>query len=136
MAYATPAELEDFLGHPVDHAERMLERATRRIRGALLTARYDPTDSDVVAALRDATLEVCAYWDAQGMDGSEGAADGPSAYQSVTAGSISLTRATGGTGGTVSASGRAASAAGLPEQAWLVLRQAGLLGHPPRVGWY
>jgi hypothetical protein len=138
VAYATEAELVAWLGHPVEGAGRMLDRATRRIRAALISAVYDPADPVVVAALRTACLEQCAAWDTAGTDGSEAGTDAdPAAWGSVAAGSISLSRASGGgqagAGGQSSAA-RAAAAAGLAEQAWLALQQAGLTGHGPRTG--
>lgn len=138
MAYATPTELADFLGHQVDAPERMLTRATRRVRGALLSAIYDPTGPAVVDALRDATLELCAWWDDSGMDGSETGPDAdPGTWTSVSAGSISLSRGSsaGGSAPEPSATARTAARYGLPEQAFLVLQQAGLTGHGPRTGY-
>ncbi|WP_435109926.1 hypothetical protein [Nocardiopsis synnemataformans] len=136
--YATPEELEAFLGHTPDGAERMLTRATRRIRSALLSAIYDPTNPDTAAALREATLELCAWWDDNGMNGGEQEGDlgDPRSWTSVTAGSISLGGRGGGSAssGSSSASARAAARAGLPEQAYLTLQQAGLTGHAPRTG--
>lgn len=136
--YATPAELTEFLGHTPDNAERMLTRATRRIRSALLSARYDPTDPDTAAALREATLELCAWWDDNGLDGSESGPDAdPGVWTSVSAGPIALGRGGRNGGGgesSGSATARAAARAGLPEQAYLVLQQAGLTGHAPRTG--
>ncbi|GAA1455457.1 hypothetical protein [Nocardiopsis tropica] len=135
--YATVEELNEFLGHTPDTPARMLTRASRRVRGALLSSIYDRTNPDTAAALREATLELCAWWDSQGMDGSEVEGDlgDPRSWTSVSAGSISL----GGRGGGSASSGSSATAAaaaraGLPDQAWLVLQQAGLTGHAPRTG--
>ena len=136
MAYATITELEDFLGHTPEGAPRMLTRATRRVRGALISAIYDPTDTAVVDALRDATLELCAWWDDNGMDGSEAGPDAdPGSWTSVSAGSISLSRGSTGTAPEPSATARTAARYGLPEQAFLVLQQAGLTGRGPRTGY-
>lgn len=135
--YATPEELTEFLDTPPDNPSRMLSRASRRVRGALLSSIYDRTRPATADALREATLELCAWWDSQGMDGSEVEGDlgDPRTWTSVSAGSISL----GGRGGGSASSGTSATAAaaaraGLPEQAWLVLQQAGLTGHAPRTG--
>lgn len=128
MAHATPAELAEFLGRTPDSAERMLTRASRLVDQTLISARYDPDASHVQEALRTATLEQCAEWDASGTDGL--AADDPSAWQSVSAGSISLSRAGGRTGERLDTTTR------LSYQAWLVLHQAGLASHAPRVGWW
>jgi hypothetical protein len=138
MAYATVTELTEFIGHTPENAERMLTRATRRVRSALMSAIYDPTNTDVIAALREATLELCAWWDDNGLDGGESGPDAdPGAWTSVSAGSIALSRGSGSAGaagGSESATARTAARAGLPEQAWLVLQQAGLTGHGPRTG--
>jgi hypothetical protein len=137
--YATVTELDEFLGHTPDGAERMLTRATRRVRSALMSARYDPTNQTIIDALREATLELCAWWDDNGMDGSESGPDAdPGTWTSVSAGSIAFGRGSGGSGAggsSESATARTATRAGLPEQAYLVLQQAGLTGHGPRTGY-
>ncbi|MFY7069586.1 hypothetical protein ACOQFV_27325 [Nocardiopsis changdeensis] len=136
--YATVTELNAYLDEPVDNPERMLNRASRRVRGALLSAIYDRTEPDTAAALRDATLELCAWWADNGMDGSEqdGGIGDPRAWTSVAAGPISLGggRTGGAGGGQASATAAAAARAGLPEQSYLILQQAGLTGHGPRTG--
>lgn len=129
MAYATTAELEQYLGHTPERAERLLERASRLVDRALVSARYDPADPGVTDALRDAVLEQCAEWDGAGADGTE--AGDPQAWSSVSAGGIRLSRgsgrSTGPSGG--STTGR------LTHQARLVLQQAGLTAHAPGAGW-
>ncbi|MUL39629.1 hypothetical protein FZ103_00275 [Streptomonospora sp. PA3] len=127
MAYATTEELTAYLGTAPDGAQRMLDRATRLVDQALISARYDPADPDVIDALRSATLEQCAEWDEAGSDGTQ--ASDPSAWQTVSAGSISMSRAGGRTGERLSVTQH------LGHQAWLVLQQAGLTGHAPRSGW-
>lgn len=129
MAYATEAELTTYLGHTPDGAERMLTRASRLVDRALLSARYDPDDADVVEALKSATLEQCDEWDTSGADGTE--AGDPDRWDSVSAGGISMSRGQRGSGGATSS-----TTARLGVQARLVLQQAGLTGHAPRAGWY
>lgn len=100
--YATPADLADWLGQPApDDAERLLARASRLLDNRLLlTAVYPttpdgyPSDPQHAEALRDACCALAAWWLQHGDDGTGAGAD----YTSVTAGSISLTRATGSGG--------------------------------------
>ncbi|MFJ2029431.1 hypothetical protein [Streptosporangium sp. NPDC087985] len=130
MAYATVEDLRTWLSDtPPTGAERMLNRATRYIDNVLLkTSIYDvdedgqPTDDTVTAALRDACCATVEWWDANGDDGIAAGSD----YSNVTAGSISLSKAsrTDPTGGAVDP--RRA-----PE-AVEILDAAGLLGHAPR----
>lgn len=131
MAYATVTELTDYLGHQVDGAARMLDRATRLVDRELISAVYDPADPDVVTALRAATLEQCAEWDEAGADGTE--AGDPGRWSSVAAGSISMSRGGG------SAPAGASTTDRLATQPRLILQQAGLTGHAPRTdppGWW
>lgn len=129
MAYATAEDLVDYLDPVPDTADLLLLRASRLVDQALLCAVYDvdddgmPTDARVAAALREATCEQVAAWVAGGEDGTGVAGQ----YQSVSIGSVSLTRAAGGAPGGGSAS------AGLCPQAWMILQQAGLTGRGPYV---
>ncbi|GAA1994359.1 hypothetical protein GCM10009799_20580 [Nocardiopsis rhodophaea] len=126
MAYATVTELEDYLGHTVEGAGRMLDRASRLVDRELISAVYDPAAPDVVEALRSATLEQCADWDEAGTDGTE--AGDPDRWSSVSAGSVSLSRGSRETAGSASTTVR------LCHQARLILQQAGLTSHAPQVG--
>lgn len=85
-AYASEAELTAWLpaGTSVDDAARLLARASTRIDG-VVTAPFDvdpntdlPTDTDVAAALRDATCAQVEQWlevgeenDIDGLAGTE-----------------------------------------------------------------
>lgn len=75
-AYASEAELTAWLpaGTSVDDAPRLLARATEVIDGAVMAA-FDvddatdlPTDTDVAAALRDATCAQVEFWAEVGED--------------------------------------------------------------------
>lgn len=127
MAYATVEELE---AYPVTvpagaTAELLLTRASRDVDRALICSVYDPTDPDVQAALRDATIEqVAGYIESGDLTGTGAAA--PTA--GFTIGRISVQRGGGGSSG----SGQAARIQGLWPQAWLVLQQAGLTGQGPQ----
>ncbi|MEV4457015.1 hypothetical protein [Microbispora sp. NPDC049633] len=129
MAYATADDLTDYLDPVPDDADLRLTRASRLVDQALLCAVYDvddtgmPTDQRVIDALRAATCEQVASWVESGETGT-GAADG---YQSVSIGSVSLSRAAGGPGGGGS------QAESLCPQARMVLQQAGLTGRGPYV---
>lgn len=125
--YATAADLAALLGTAAPaNADRLLDRASRVIGQATVTATYAagtdglPTDADVLAAMRDATCEQAAWWIASGEDEGMGTA---AAYSSVSIGSVSLTRAQSG--------GSAASGAALAPQAYAVLSLAGLVGTGP-----
>jgi hypothetical protein len=128
VAYATVEQLE---AYPVTVpagaiAELLLTRASRDVDRALVCSVYDPTDPDVQAALRDATIEqVAGYLDSGDLTGT-GAAPPTSGF---TIGRISVQR---GGGGGSSGSGQAARIQGLWPQAWLVLQQAGLTGQGPQ----
>lgn len=61
MAYATVEQLDSALGYTPTNASLLLDRASRQIDRLLRCAVYDPDDTDIQAALRDATLEQVAY---------------------------------------------------------------------------
>lgn len=60
MAYATIAELNTKLGYTPANAQTLLDRGSRDVDQALLCSIYDPADADVIAALKEATLEQIA----------------------------------------------------------------------------
>lgn len=124
MAYASVQDLGGVLdGYTPSNAQVLLDRASRDIDRALQCATYDvdsngdPTDTQVLAALRDATLEQVAYQleignksgIAHGLQG--GVPSGTSA------GDISLSRGP-------STGGATADQPWLAEQAAWILRQA------------
>lgn len=131
MAYATTDDLERYLSPTPPDADLLLTRASRLIDYLLTSAVYEvddtgmPVDEQVAGALRDATCEQVAAWIMGGEDGTGAASE----YASVTIGSVSLARTSGGEG-TGSRGGGAARPA---PQTLLILQQAGLLGHAPRV---
>jgi hypothetical protein len=121
MAYATVSDLGD---PPPGNAQQLLERASRAIDRALLTARYDPTDPAVVAVLKAATVEqvwgILAGGDKTGL----GISGTP---QNFTLGRLSVQRGPG--------LAAAPTTAGLVDQAFLVLQAAGLTGQAPQEPW-
>jgi hypothetical protein len=127
-AYATTTDLADFLrAAPPLNAELLLGNVTRYMDDeVLLTAVYDvdeddePTDTKVIKALKEACCAYAKWWDKQGIDGEDAAQQ----YTSVSAGSISIGKATGTTGRP--ADPRVSS------EAVGILWRAGLLGHPVR----
>lgn len=104
--YATLAQLEDYhAGRPgwvapvEPNATRLLTRASREIDRILTTlgAWYDvdtvtllPTQTTVAEALRDAVCEQVGWWQEIGDESGAGGI-----YQSVSIGSVQLTRAQG-----------------------------------------
>lgn len=92
VAYAPADQQGDIPAEP--EATRLLTRASRRVDRLLFAAVYDtdpvsllPTDADVATALSEATCEQALWWLETGDE--SGASQ---QYQSVSAGSISLTR--------------------------------------------
>lgn len=92
-AFASPDELENYLdGDPLPrHPERLLDRASDRVRECLIGLAYDPADVDVIAALKDATI-LQAQWMAPDETGAR------EQYQSMSTGGVSWTRAQDGKG--------------------------------------
>ncbi len=129
MAYATPEQLAEApyqLSPP--NAALLLDRASRDVDSALLCARYDPTDPDVVAALRLATLEQVAAGIANGDKDGLGASRPPA----FTLGRLAMQGAP-----VTPPEGAAVKVGRLWESAWLVLQQAGLTGQgPSEPGWW
>jgi hypothetical protein len=126
-SYATSADLAAYMrDSPPPDCERMLADATREIDLLLLTARYAvddggfPSDPAQRKAVRDAVCELVSWWNDTGDP--SGLLD---AYGSLSAGSISVGRATAGQ------AKRATSR--LPQQVSDILRQAGLAPQQPWV---
>ena len=130
--YATPAELADWLPGDVTAptgtaADRLLERASRDVYRATVTACYDaddtgmPTDADILAAFKAATLEQAAW---RLENGDDGAAAGM--WDQVGIGSANLRRRAGAVAPKARAAGR-----GLGADALAVLQAAGLVGTHP-----
>jgi hypothetical protein len=116
MAYATVADLPA----PIPaNAQQLLDRASREIDRALLTAVYDPTDPVVVQALKDATLEQVAGTLASGDKTGLGVTNAP---QSFTIGKIAVQK---------TAAASASRTGALVDQAFAILQAAGLTGHGP-----
>lgn len=116
--YANAAELAQLVGPSAPtggQADRLLTRASRRIDRALLTARYDPDAADVIAVLREATLETASHM----ID--NGAGTGALKRRRATSiGSVSVAE---------TSSAETVAAAGIGTAASDVLSAAGLLGH-------
>lgn len=135
LTYATLAELAAFIAPdpaPADAvAGRLLDRASRDVRRATKTARYAvdatglPTDTDVLAAFKTATLEHAAWRIGRGEE--EGIPSGGGAVTSATIAGVNVTQAAG--------SGAVPETVnGIAYQAWLALEDAGLTGHAPDTG--
>lgn len=129
-AYATSTDLANYLqAAPPEDADRLLTRATDIIDRLTITARYtldedgNPTDTDVVEALKKATCAQVAWWVETGDEWGLGAD-----YQSVSIGSVSLSRGQSGGGSTTSRVG---------PDVWAALAEGGLTGYGPALrGWF
>ncbi|WP_370446812.1 hypothetical protein [Micromonospora sp. LHW51205] len=119
-SYATVAELADKLGRTPVNAAQLLIRASRDVDRALLCAVYDSTDTAVVAAIKEATLEQVAanltHGNSTGLGGTR-------------RGGFSIGRLSVQAGSSDDAPVRIGS---LWEQAWTILQAAGLTGHGPQ----
>jgi hypothetical protein len=130
MAYATVLELTAELGHEPLAAQSLLDRASRDIDATLLCSIYDvdedgnPTDADVIDALRVATIEQVLYQLEQGNR--QGVRHGllPGVPSSTSAGEVDLSRGQS-VGGSTTALPR------LGEQPWTTLQSAGLVPQGP-----
>lgn len=120
-SYATTADWYDQMGSTGPANLRvLLRRASRDVDSILLTSVYDITDPDVASALMRATCEQVAFRLARGeTDGM------PTGVQSVAIGSVQLSRGYS-TGKGESDVNR------FSEQAFQILRNAGLTGHAPQ----
>ena len=120
--YATPEDLNGVISPVPDNAALLILRASRAVDRALLTAVYDPDDSAVQEALKQATVEQVAGTQAGGDRTGLGVVQAPQAF---TIGRLNVQRG--------SAPHQAPTTGGLVDQAWAVLQAAGLTGHPPQV---
>lgn len=121
MAYATPEELGQHLDpDPLPaNAQQLLDRASRNVDQALLCSIYDPTDPDVQAKLKEATLEQVAA----GLDAGDRKGTGR------TTGGFSIGRLSVQRAATTGNDPTAPVKIGyLWAPAWYVLQQAGLVG--------
>ncbi len=127
--YATTADYARWLDTaPPAGSRRALAAASRVIDDMLRTAVYDvddgglPTDTDVIAALRDATCAQAEFGRAAGDSNFVGAAG----VTQVALGSLSYTKAAAGTGSAAAGGNGRWSAT-----AWGILSGAGLTGNGP-----
>ena len=95
-AFATVDQFEAYLdGDPMPaHPERLLDRASDRVRECLVGLVYDTVDTGVVSTLRQATL-LQAQWMAPDETGAR------DVYSSMSTGGVSWTRAQKRGGGPV-----------------------------------
>ncbi|MFJ4585321.1 hypothetical protein [Streptomyces echinatus] len=121
LPYATPEQLAAWTGQPAPaDAERLLARAGEDVDSALLTAVYpvdddgDPLDTEIQAALRDATCAQVEYQLAGGDDGTGAAGQ----WDSVSIGPVSLSGRSSRTSATTGVE--------LAPRADRILRRAGL----------
>jgi hypothetical protein len=122
IVHATASDWDTYIGttRPANLAT-LLRRASLDVDGELVAAVYRSTDTDVVAALAEATCEQAAWRKTQGAAAGIDAAQ----YVSVSAGSISLARRAGDD----------ATRDTFSPQAFQVLQSAGLTGQAPSTGW-
>lgn len=124
MAYATAAELEAVIGYQPSNASLLLDRASRDIDRALLTATYDATDTDLLEALKAATIEQVA-WHLE-IGNTDGLRHGMQSGvpSGTSAGSVDLSRGR-------SVGGSSEDLPLLGEQVWAILQTAQLTGQGP-----
>lgn len=121
--YATAADLDEFMGEAPSDADRLLRRASEEVDTALITAVYpvdeqgNPTNPEHAEAMKNATCAIVEWWGETGDPTGAG-----SAWTSVGAGSVNLSR--GGQGSTGSTQVRPGY---LPTRAWGFLHRSGLL---------
>jgi hypothetical protein len=121
-SYATVAQWIDYTGEtPPANAALLLRRASRDIDGVLIAATYDAADADVILALQQATIEQALYGLDQGWENGI-----PGGYQSVSIGSVSLSRG--------ASAGGTSTPAEISGQAFTILQLAGLTGMAPWTG--
>ncbi|GGN86376.1 hypothetical protein GCM10010112_67880 [Actinoplanes lobatus] len=125
-AYASQADLSNILSPLPDNADTLLIRAAREIDRALLCAVYDVENADVIAALKQASLEQIAG--AQQDGDSTGLGGVTTTATNFTIGKIQVTKASGSTTPVPRTNG-------LVDQAWLTLQTAGLTGQGPGERW-
>lgn len=125
-AYASQADLAGILYPIPDNADQLLVRASLEIDRALLTAVYDTTDTAVIAALKQATLEQIAG-NAQDGD-STGLGGVTQTATNFSIGKISVQKA-------ATSTSPVPRTVGLVSQAWLTLQAAGLTGGGPGERW-
>ncbi|MEV6297850.1 hypothetical protein AB0M02_00420 [Actinoplanes sp. NPDC051861] len=125
-AYASQADLAGVLTPLPDNADQLLVRAALQIDRALLTSVYDTTDTGVIAALRQATLEQI-LGDQQDGD-TTGLGGVTQTATNFSIGKISVQKA-------ATTSTPVPRVGGLVEQAWLTLQAAGLTGGGPGERW-
>lgn len=132
MAYATVEQLidDDVLGYTPVNAQQLLDRASRDIDYALLCSVYDvdssgnPTDPDVIEALREATLEQVVYNLEAGNTAGIRHGLQPGVPSGSSAGEVDLSRGT-------SAGGSTERLPRVGEQPWSILQAAGLVAEGP-----
>jgi len=117
--HATAADWATYIGTTQPAGLTMLlRRASLDVDRALVSAIYDDTDADLLAALAEATCE-----QADALRAGGATYGNPNPYQSVSAGSISLSRTSRSSDGTE-----------LSPRAWQILCGAGLTGGAPSIG--
>lgn len=131
MAYATVLELTGAGYTNVQHAQQLLDRASRDIDDALLCSVYpvdasgNPTEAKHIAALKEATLEQVAYQLEQGNKRGIRHGMQPGVPTGASAGGTDLSRGQ-------SVGGNTLALPDLGDQAWKALRTAGLVPAGPR----
>ncbi len=123
-AYASQQDLADAGLIPMPaNADLLLQRASRAIDRALFTSVYDITDTDVVEALKQATVEQVLGTLAGGDTAGLGVTSKVSQFSiGKVSATKQLTSSSGGSSG-------APTTGGVVDQAWTILAMAGLTGH-------
>lgn len=131
--YAAPDDWDPDLYGPIPaNATRLLAQASRQVTDATSCDTYDtdanglPTDTGLLAAMRDATLTQAAAWATLGIDPTIGglAAKAPVSSKSLDGGSVSYDNSLNAS--VTAFRARQQLAAGLCDDAARILRQAGL----------
>lgn len=102
LVYATTTDLDAWMAPDVapTNAEKLLRSASHLVRRATRTWLYDvdaagkPTDTEILAAFRDATTAQAAAWASLGIDPGPGTAAVASASTSSSIGSATVQRDT------------------------------------------
>lgn len=138
LVYATEADVTEQLApeSTPDNVARLLTVASRWVRHATRTAVYDttaaglPSDEDVAAAFRDATVEQVLAWIRTGVQPDEGVSGAiGKVVTQKTMRSVTLQYA----GSSEQVAERAKVATVLADEARMILADAGLLGGPVTV---
>jgi hypothetical protein len=124
-SHATTADYARYIGKvPPGNLAYLLRKASHEVDRTILSTQYDAADATVLATLAEATCWQVDFWLINGWTDGQ-----PPVYDSVSIGSVSLTRSSQG-----AISGPGNGQARLGADAWQVLQTAGLTGGAPWTG--